>query len=155
VAGTGVDSEVIALLASPGTDTVRDDSPVSVYVEGMATRGARRKRFAWPFRAEISYETCRLVASDGHAQLLPLRSGQRLALELVFDSGALFRDDDQLRFDRFAAADDAGDSDGAITLAELATDSSHFEQLYFTRLPALVQLPMGSCSHRVNAADED
>jgi hypothetical protein len=154
VVGAGVGPEVAGLLALPGSDTVRDDSPVSIYVEGQATRGAQHKRFTWPFRAAISYEKCRSVDNDGTAHDFALRSAQRLAVELVYDAGALFNDDGQMRFDPFAAADDASDSDGTITLPELATDSLFFEQLYFIRLPTLVKLPMGSCSDRINAEDD-
>jgi hypothetical protein len=155
VLGAGVDPEVASLLALPGTDTVRDDSPVSIFVEGRATLGAHVKRFAWPFRAEIIFESCRATNADGTAQLFTLRSGQRLPVELVFNADALFQDHDQVLFGPFAAADDAGDSDGTVTLSELATDAPLFEQLYFERLPTLVQLPMGTCSHRINAEDDD
>jgi hypothetical protein len=153
--GVGVEPEVAAMLASPGSDTVRDDSPVSIHVEGRATRGARLKRFAWPFRPEITYESCRDADADGTARLFTLQSRQELALELVFEADAPFHDDDQLLFGPFAAADDAGDADGNVTLPELASDSRLFQRIYFTRLPSLVQLPTGSCAHRINAEDDD
>lgn len=148
--GSGIAPEVAALLASPGTDTVRDDTPVSIYVEGHASQGSRFKRFIWPFRAEVEYEACRVASADGGFLPFRLRSGQRLSSELAFHPEALFRDDEQLIFAPFAAADDHNDSDDDITLAELAARPTLFEQIYFRRLPGLVQLPSGTCTSYVN-----
>lgn len=155
VLGAGVPAEIATLLAVPGSDTVRDDLPVSVYVEGMAARGAVLKRFAWAFRAEVSYEACRPATSEGAPQLVALRSGHRLSLELAFHADALFVDDDRLSFGPFARTDDSGDADGTITLSELASDSKLFQDIYYTRLPAQIALPSGTCATTVNPKEDD
>jgi hypothetical protein len=155
VLGAGVPAEVATLLAVPGTDTVRDDVPASVYVEGRAERGAVLKRFAWAFRAEVSYETCRTTDPDGAPQLVSLRARQRLDLELVFQADALFVGDEQVLFDPIAMTDERGDDDGTITLTELASDTKLFEHIYFTRLPGLVAPPSGTCATTVNRKEAD
>lgn len=155
VLGAGVPADVAAALATPGSDTVRDDVPVSIYVQGEASRGKLLKRFSWAFRAEIHYETCRASGADGVRQPAILRSGERLPLELVFQADAPFRDRDRLLFDPIAQTDDNGDADGTITLPELARNAELFEHLYFTRLPALVAPANGSCAATVNPREED
>jgi len=85
----------------------------SVYVEGVATRAAVAKSFAWGFGAATKH-TCPTGAT--------IHDGATTTVPVVFDIATLFLDDlvspdPRLAFDLIASAD--ADGDGVVTEAEL------------------------------------
>jgi hypothetical protein len=121
--GVGVTEADKTFMRTPGTDTYSTNRGVSVQIEGTAAKGGITKRFAWSFRQSSSYAQCE--AGDGGAAGVTLRGQQTQTMDILIPGAALF--DDALnpahamaRFEPFALADDHGNRDGEITLAELA-----------------------------------
>lgn len=113
--GPGVTAADVALMRVAVDDPWRGGAePTSVYVEGEATRGSDRKRFAWMFRQEYDIEKCAVPG-------LHLEAGLALAADIVIDPMELFRESAvpgaPHRFQ--ALADHDADADGTITLEEL------------------------------------
>jgi hypothetical protein len=144
VLGANVSADDALFLRTPldGPLTFVGRGGISVYVEGLATRGAESEHFAWPYRWQADYGDCG-AASDGSSAATPAAAaepaadtalggldfvgGQRQTIDLSFDGSALFRDSPDpaqasLRFEPFASADrDIGNADGEITLDELGS----------------------------------
>lgn len=89
---------------------------VSIYVVGAATKGATTKTFSWSFQTSTTYQECELAAPH-------LDANQATTAQITIHADHLFYDDleseePNVAFDLIASAD--ADSDGAVTLAELA-----------------------------------
>jgi hypothetical protein len=63
--GTGVNEDDRTFMRTPGNDRLSMNQGVSVYVEGVAQRGAETKHFAWPFRKRIGYRDCGVPLDGG------------------------------------------------------------------------------------------
>jgi hypothetical protein len=97
----------------------------AVHVEGRATKGDVTKTFRWSFGQTTLYAECRGDKDGKEIEGVLVTNGGTDSVELTIHGDHLFYDDLQaeqavLRFDAMAAADDAGDADGDVTLAELS-----------------------------------
>lgn len=126
----------VVLPASPSTErgnaTESDlafmrDGGFSVYVEGVATKGAVQKSFAWGFRARTEYARCRGALGGKEVEGVVVTRGGADNVELTVHGDHLFYDDLQsssarLRFSAMADADErsTGNRDGVVSLAELS-----------------------------------
>jgi len=123
--GQGVSEADAIFMRTPPTDPAVSRRGISLYVEGQATRGSARERFAWAFRWRVSYQDCATTRNGELAVGLELASGQEQEVEIQISGDALFRDDPdpelaKLRFAAFAAADaQSGNADGEVSLDEL------------------------------------
>lgn len=118
---TGVTSDDLAQMRTPGSDAWSTGAGVAVLVRGSATRAGTTKRFEWSFRQGWSFHDCPRPDDAGLATALALGSGDSLQLGLVVRGEELFRqwadDAAPLVFDAMANAD--ADGDQSITLDEL------------------------------------
>jgi hypothetical protein len=132
--------------AVPGEQIVGDADPddlammveqgLSFYVEGSAEKpdpddgtNTIRKTFHWGFKTQTEYLDCHSAEEDGvSTEGVVVTNGQTDTSQLTTHGDHLFYDSLQagdnakptyIRFEEKAAADDAGDGDGEITLAEL------------------------------------
>jgi len=115
-----------AAAATAGNATAADvqlmnDNGYSVFVAGEATDGQRTVVFSWGFANTTRYSECH-EKSHGEGVVVP--SGGTAPVELTIHGDHLFYDDLQssepsLRFAAIADAD--ADSDGEVTLEELAS----------------------------------
>jgi hypothetical protein len=140
VLGANVSADDALFLRTPldGPLTFVGRGGITVYVEGLATRGAESEHFAWPYRWQADYGDCGVPLEDAAEDTAPpspdtplggldFSGGQRQTVDLSFDGSALFRDSPDpaqasLRFEPFASADrDVGNADGEITLDELGS----------------------------------
>lgn len=102
----------------------------SLYVEGTATRGGASKTFRWGFSGTTSYVECRAEREGKETDGIIVTAGGNDISELTTHGDHFFYDRLQadptgkiptsLRFEAIAAADDAGDRNGEVTLDELA-----------------------------------
>jgi hypothetical protein len=95
----------------------------ALYVTGAASKGDRRKSFAWPFSRRFTSGLCGLERDE---PFFRRHLGVSAALDAVVTvhpewlfADALDLAAARLRFDPLAAADDRGDGDGQVTRAEL------------------------------------
>ena len=96
----------------------------ALQVEGLATKGAVQKRFAWAFTQGIDYKECE---NDAAVKGVVVPTGSTVTLQVTVHGDHFFYDqlasaDAKLRFDAIAAADKAPE-DGVVTLDELAAVS--------------------------------
>jgi hypothetical protein len=125
--------------------TLMQTGGYSVYVEGMAERGAVIKTFAWGFTTHTRYARCVDTGAAQPVNGIVVADGATVTAELTIHGDHLFYDDlqspdAQRRFDHMAAAD--ANDDGEVTLAELA-------------LVPLANIPPGEGSYGVGASDVD
>jgi hypothetical protein len=115
----------VAFMRTPGSNKYAADSGVSMYLAGHADNGGQTKRFAWAFRWRVAYDECTVgTAADSAAPRLSFEGGQAQDVDIAVGGDAPFLDNPDpalgtLRFVPFAEADDQGDADSDITLAEL------------------------------------
>ena len=120
---TGASEADVEFMRTPGSDNYAMDAGVSVWVIGLATKGAVTKHFAWPFRERMGYQGCWVPGDDASRVTgVNLESDAHVAIDVEMQAEALFRDNvdpskAELRFQPFADAD--ADGDGDITLDEL------------------------------------
>jgi hypothetical protein len=112
---------------------------LSLFVEGVATKGATTKRFAWGFSTNTLYDECR---NDDFGEGATVPTGGQEVVQLTIHGDHLWYDDlespnAKLRFEAIANAD--GNQDGQVTLEELAA-------MPLTSLP-LGQYGTGSAGH--------
>lgn len=105
-----------------------ETSGSSVLVRGTATKGAVTKTFGWAFGSAIAFSGCIAVEDGKETPGFVLAAGGTEDVELTIHGDHFFYDDlaspdAVLRFDAIARADDEGDADGAVTLAELSAIS--------------------------------
>jgi hypothetical protein len=158
VLGDAVPAEVEARFRTPGSDG-ETDGGVSLYVAGGARRADQVVSFAWPLRARLALEDCRLGEPAAPLVLTP---GAEQAVELWLDARELLRDQaGALLFDPFAAADGAGaPPDGQLGLEELtgapgaAPSKTLFHELYYARLPRLAGVSGGTCTGRLESCSD-
>lgn len=103
------------------------DGGFSVYVGGVATKGAASKKFAWGFTSSTTFERCRGEIGGKDTEGTVITNGGTDTIELTIHGDHLFYDDLQspdakVRFTALADADDrsTGNKDGIVTLEELA-----------------------------------
>jgi hypothetical protein len=153
--GHGVPASIEQAFRTPGDDG-EGAGGVSLYIIGKATRDARALNFAWPFRAQISFEDCPLPDSG---RTLTLASGAQHVLLVEADALRVFRNDEgQLLFANFAAADAQSPTpDGWVTLDELAGNGepSLLTELYRKRLPRSARFAGTSCAGQLETCDDD
>lgn len=153
--GYGVPASIEREFRTPGDDG-EGAGGISLYVSGKATRDAHAVHFAWPFRAVIAFNDCRLPDSEG---TLTLASGAQHVLLVELDALQLFRSDEgELLFAAFAAADAQSPApDGSITLEELAGggEPSLLTDLYRKRLLRTAALAGSSCAGQVETCDSE
>lgn len=162
--GSGIATDDLILLGTPGSDSYVDDSGLSLFVAGTATNGSRAKHFEWSFRNGVQYE-----CTGTDANLLSLSEDGSETFEIALVAASLFQNtpDDataQLVFEEIALADDAqGDADGTIDFAELAntpltvpeaTFASLADRIYLGRVPLLPRIVGGECSRGPIEDDE-
>lgn len=88
--GTGASAADRTFMRTPGSDPIARNAGISLYVEGVATRGDETKRFAWALREHIRYSQC-LVFRDGEAlDGLDLDGASTLDVNLDVQGEALF-----------------------------------------------------------------
>jgi hypothetical protein len=165
VLGTGVTPADVARFRTAGSDSFAQDSGVVVWVAGRAHKGAIEKSFDWAFRRGVQYERCGETAGSQ----LSLKSDDAQAVELVVGGKTLFADGleleaAELAFAPFAAADDQGDGDGRVTLAELERAplgrhrsgyETHAALLYLGLVPRLpIPGGAGACERGPIEADD-
>ena len=131
--------------ASPDDAELLGAAGASMHVAGRMTRGDVEKTFAWTFSRSTLHEECRGEKDGREVEGAVVTSGTTEAIELTIHGDHFFYDDLQSdaavpRGDAIAAADDAGDADGAVTLEEL-------------RAVPLVDIPEGR--YGTGAADVD
>jgi len=112
VLGSGVDEADKDRMRTAGSDPFVEQSGVTLYVAGSATRADERYRFDWSFRHNLEYTDCGTVEFE---------SGASDEVEIRIRGQVLFQselaDDAPLQFDDYASAD--ADADGNVTLEEL------------------------------------
>jgi len=116
----GATQEDATLMRTAGSDRVSTDAGVTVYVEGVAVRGAETKHFAWPFRKRVGYVACGSLDEGGHFNSgLGLSSNQKTSVNLEIHAEGLFGSGPDMlaHFQPFADADANGD--GEIAFDEL------------------------------------
>jgi hypothetical protein len=126
VLGTGVQEQDKLLLRSGDTDgyAATAGAGASLYVTGVAVKGLARKSFRWFFRERFEYQDCKFSTASSSADVLEFAAHQALELPIVLHAAALFQSDprnpDSLpSFEPYARADDDGNADGDVSLAEL------------------------------------
>jgi hypothetical protein len=97
----------------------------SVYVEATATKGAVTKSYKWGFKTNTVYDRCQGELAGKETDGVVVTNGGTDSVELTIHGDHFYYDDLQakeakVRFDSIAAADDAGNKDGVVTLEELA-----------------------------------
>jgi hypothetical protein len=119
-------SDDTALHASVGADerALVESAVASVVVHGSATKGGVTKRFEWSFSPSIAFTKCVAEQDGRQTPGFSLGDGSVEIIELTIHGDHFFYDDlaspdAELRFDAIARADDDGDADGIVTLAEL------------------------------------
>ena len=154
VVGEAVPAEVEERFRTPGSDG-ETEGGVSLYIEGRAQRQDKVVRFAWPLRARLALDDCRL---DEPAGPIVLSSGVEQPVELRLDTLELLRDQTgALLFDPFAdAAQSAASPDDDLGLEELtsapgAGAETLFQELYYTRLRRIAGVTGGACTARVES----
>ncbi|HVY31926.1 MAG TPA: hypothetical protein VHB79_35570 [Polyangiaceae bacterium] len=122
--------------ADPADLQMMVDQGLSVYVEGTAEKPDSKdesktiaKTFHWGFKTQTSYHDCHSAEENGvSTEGVVVTNNQTDTSQLTTHGDHLYYDSLQsgdnakptlIRFDEKAAADDAGDADGDITLAEL------------------------------------
>lgn len=96
----------------------------ALQVEGLATKGALQKRFAWAFTQGVDYSECE-SAGGVKGEVVP--TGSTTTVQVTVHGDHFFYDqlasaDAKLRFDAIAAADKTPE-DGVVTLEELSAIS--------------------------------
>jgi hypothetical protein len=126
VLGLGVTDEDKILLGTFGLDdSEAGPRPISIYVQGSATKDNVTKTFAWSFRRRIDYRTCAVDVGDARVEGLVLESNDSDTVDISVHGEAFFQDNvdvakAKLRFAAFADADTQfGNNDGEITLDEI------------------------------------
>lgn len=122
--GIGVTEAQKVFMRTPGTDPYNADAAgISAYLVGRAQKGAATKRFSFAFRTRrVQLQDC---ATKPGAEPSPLRlDGTPVTVDFHAHPEGPFRQHldatrPELWFDPFAAADDEGDGDGEVTVAEL------------------------------------
>lgn len=94
----------------------------SVYVEGTASKGPVSKSFAWGFKTNTLYESCKGEVGGKETDGVVVTNGGNDAVELTIHGDHLFYDDLQsaeakVRLDNIVRAD--SNDDGIVTLEEL------------------------------------
>jgi hypothetical protein len=153
--GHGVPASIEQAFRTPGDDG-EGSGGISLYITGKATRDARAVNFAWPLRAQISFEDCQLRDSE---RTLTLASGVQHVLLAELDAVRVFRNDEgQLLFAAFAAADAQSPTpDSSVSLDELAVtgEPSLLNDLYRKRLPRIITFAGISCAGQLETCDDD
>lgn len=127
-----VEDEEVVGDADPADLAMMVRDGLSLYVEGEATKKELKKTFHWGFKTQTSYTDCHSAAENGISSYgVVITNGQTDESELTTHGDHLYYDSLQsgdnakptlIRFDEKAAADDAGDRDGDITLQELCQE---------------------------------
>lgn len=129
-------SNAVVVAGDPDDLAMMVSAGYSLYVSGSASRADVSKGFAFGFTTATHYDHCR-DAGDGSSAGIVVLDGVEHERELTIQADHLFYDripgapgaaPPALRFDALAAADDAGDGDGWITLDELAAAPLDAEQ---------------------------
>jgi hypothetical protein len=115
-------------MRTPGSDRYVKNDGISFHLEGSATQATRVVRFRWDIRQKLYFTKCRATIDGKVQEGFNYVPGQTTNVDLLIEAEALFRDDRDrttaaLRFDPFAEADLRGDSNGEVTLEELAAIS--------------------------------
>jgi hypothetical protein len=152
VLGENVSRQDLMQLRTPGSDPFVPTRGTAFHIAGKATNGAVTLAFDWSFRRDVQYAACGPVAVGG---------GQTHTLEVVFDLERVFQPaladgDPSVSFGPFATLDT--DSDGQLTLEELATKQSPGEaslgqRLYLTSVPGMLRVE-GKADCLVEALDD-
>jgi hypothetical protein len=126
VLGPGVDEQDRIVLRTGDTDgyAATPGAGASLYVTGFAVQGLARKRFTWFFRERFEFQDCRFSEASSSADVLEFSARQELELPIVLHPSALFQADPvnpdaRTSFQPYARADDDGNADGDVSLAEL------------------------------------
>lgn len=117
------DQTELAGSASAADKELMLEGDYNVYVQGTASKGDRRKRFAWGFSEPVRYASCVDVGGGQETSGVVVADGAEVEAQLTIHGDHLFYDDlaspeAKLRFDVIASAD--ADDDGDVTLEELA-----------------------------------
>jgi hypothetical protein len=154
--GSGITTDDLILLGTPGSDEYVVDSGLSLFVAGDATDGTRTKRFEWSFRNGVQYDPCTGV--DG-GPLLSLTENGSQTLEIALVPASLFQTTTDatsaLAFADIAGADDGANADGTVDFTELAnvplavpesTFESLADRIYLGRVPLVPRMANASCT---------
>lgn len=131
-----VDDEEIVGDADPDDLAMMVDQGLSVYVAGTATKEDPDdssktiiKTFHWGFKTQTAYQDCHAAEENGvSTEGVVVTNNQTDDSQLTTHGDHLYYDSLQsgdnakptlIRFEEKAAADDAGDADGEVTLGEL------------------------------------